>query len=549
MGLRDRLTDALGGAIGGALDIVSDSLEKANTARSEALALSETGKAQPLPPDPPAEDVKSLMVDPYALVDQLGYREKPGSLTYLTLRNMARKVPTFTAVEQTRITQVSAFGQRPEDDRDSGFEIVLRNDEDTMTKPDQKRANAIEDIILQTGTWWDPERDDFRSFLRKLVRDSLELDQACFEIQRDLKDRPTAFYAIDGATVRRADSLPQEPGQFDPEIVRYVQIYDEMVISEFGARDLCFGLRNPRTDIRANGYGYSELEMIIEVITASLWGFQYNKKQFSQGSLVHGILNFKGDVPDSKVDAFRRQWKMMIAGVQNAHKTPMTNVNDLQWIDFQRSNRDMEYSAWMDWLIKVTCAVMQFDPAEINFTYGNTGQASQMFGTNVDDKLKASKDRGLRPLLKDIANWLNVHIIWPLDPNFKLKFTGLDPKDEDKVLEHNKKRSEFIMTVDELRAQEDLDPLPDGQGEVILNSVWLQAKQGAEMGGMGMEGEEGEGEGEDESLGDVTELDQQQEQPDEPDFDQVFGETSEKSLQDADPLRKSRKVRVYEIEL
>jgi len=564
MGLRDRITDAIGGVIGGGLELITDSLAKANapTGKTDGTAaMVQKMDRATLPPEPTKDDPKALLVDPFAMVDQLGFRERPSALTYQTLRQMARRVPTFTAILQTRINQVASFAQRQKDKGDPGIGIVLRDHKKTPTRQDQKRMRYLEDFMLQTGSSRAPGRDGLRHFLRKIVRDTLELDQVGIEIQRNRKGDPCAFYALDGGTLRLVDVPPNAQSQEDPTRVRYVQIYDEVPISEFAAHELIFGVRNPRTDIAANGYGYSELEMLINVITASLWSFEYNKKVFSNGSLVNGVMNFKGSVPDRKVDAFRRQWKMMMTGVDNSHRIPMTNVDELQFIDLGKTNRDMEYGAWMDWLIKITCAVMQFDPAEINFSYGNTGQTSQMFSTPVDDKLKASKDRGLKPLLSDIAEWINTHIIWPLDPYFEFAFLGLDAETSSEALDRGKKQSEYLLTVDELRAQQDLEPMSDGKGEVILNTVWLQAAQAkdamaqqAEQGGMGadggMFGDGGDGEQESPGVESVA-----QGGGDEPpnggdfDFDSLFPPgQQQKSLTVEDQLRKSR-VRVYDIEL
>jgi len=569
MGLRDRFTDAVGSFLGGALDIASESLEKAvsskqadePSARGTGTTAMTANKARvPVPPEPSNEDPKGLLYDPFALIDQLGYRDRPSGLTYLTLRQMARRVPTYTAILQTRKNQVANFGQRQKDKREPGFGIILRDDEASPTKQDKIRMREMEDWMLQTGSRWVPGRDSFKTFLRKLVDDSLTLDQGCFEIVRNRKGLPAEFYAMDGATIRLADVPPGAEAQQDPNQVRYVQIYDEVIISEFAAHELNFGVRNPRTDIRVNGYGFSELEMIINVITATLWAFEYNTRFFKQGTAAKGVLNFKGTVPDSKLDSFRRYWKMMISGVGNAHRIPTTNVDDLQWIDLSTDNQKMGYADWMDWLTKICCGVMQFDPAEINFNYGNSGQQGQMFGTPVEQKLKHSKDRGLKPLLDDIADWINQHLIWPLDPYFSFAFLGLDAKAEDQAIDLSKKRGEFLMTVDELRAEEDLDPLPDGQGEVILNPVWLQNKQAAEMAAqqdqMGAEGMP-----EEEQPTDVLDVAGGGRENGGDEFSAIFGDGEEKSLPAVTDLKKSgpgraetkslpkRTVKVYEIEL
>lgn len=51
-----------------------------------------------------------------------------------------------------------------------------------------------------------------------------------------------------------------------------------------------------------------------------------------------------------------------------------------------------------------------------------------------------------------------------------------------------------VKTVDEIRAEMDEDPLPDGLGEIILDPVffqWFQSKTGADEGGEEGFGEEG----------------------------------------------------------
>jgi hypothetical protein len=256
----------------------------------------------------------------------------------------------------------------------------------------------------------------------------------------------------------------------------------------------------------------------------------------------------------------------MISGVNNAFRTPMTNVDELQWINLAMNNRDMEYGAWMDWLIKVTAAVYQFDPAEINFNYGNAGQDSQMFATPVDQKLKNSKDRGLRPLLDDVAQWINVHLIWQLDPRYKLAFVGLDAKSADQAVDLSQKKVRFLQTVDEIRAEDDLPPLPDGKGDVILDATWLQfvqAKEAQGQGGdMGQEGPMGEppmGDGNAEMPMDGDDS-QEEASPSEDDQDEMIRQVyqsaeQEKSFHPRDELRKStrptvkRTVITYEVEL
>lgn len=489
--VRERVSDALGGALGYVGNVAADSFEKA----AADVAKNRDGYPGDLPaglPEPAKEDPKALLYDPFAIIDQLGYKDRPSGITYYTLAEMVRRVPVIAGIIQTRINQVANFAVLQPDDREPGFRISLRDKDKSPTKKEKQRADDVARWLLNTGSSQALGKDTFDTFLRKVIRDSLTYDQACFEVVPNRKGEPADFYAVDAATIRIADLPPGAEIQDDPTRARYVQIYDDVVIAEFAIQELCFGVRNPRTGIRLNGYGFSELEMLISTITAMLWAFEYNRRFFSQGSATKGVLNFKGSIPDAKLDSFRRHWYAMINGVQNAWRTPITNAEELQWINLHASNRDMEFSAFFDFLIKVASGVFQFDSAEIGFVYGNTGQSSQMFQAPAEQRIKSSKDRGLRPLLRSLATWINRYLIWPIEPDMEIQFVGINPKDASEVIDQEKKQVSYKMTVDELRAEDDLPPLPDGKGEVILDPTWLQFSQAKDQEAMG-EGEEGGG--------------------------------------------------------
>jgi hypothetical protein len=85
---------------------------------------------------------------------------------------------------------------------------------------------------------------------------------------------------------------------------------------------------------------------------------------------------------------------------------------------------------------------------------------------------------------------MNKHIIWPINEDFEFQFVGFDSTTRSETADLATKQVKSYKTVDEVRAGEDLPALPDGQGEIILDPVWMQ-KHMAAQGGMGEEGEEG----------------------------------------------------------
>lgn len=423
-------------------------------------------------------DPKSLFWDPFAIVDALGYKDRPSPLTYQTLNSIVWKMPIVQSIIQTRVKQVSNFSRVQVDKYSPGFRVRMRDRKAVASPASEARSHQIEQWLLTTGSTENPGmRDSFSAFLQKIVRDSLTYDQATFEIVPARSGKPAEFYAVDAATIRIADTTRLFLSPKDTDVVRYVQIYDGLVIAEYTGRELCFGIRNPTSNIRNQQYGQSEVEMLVTTITALLWAFDYNQKFFSQGTAAKGIINFKGAIPEKQMRAFRRHWYSMVAGIDNAFKTPIVNADDMQWVNMQSTNKDMEYNAWMDFLIKIIAAIYGMDPMEVNFKYGDSGGGGAMFESANTSKLTASKDKGLKPLLETLEHWINAALIQPLDPDFAFEFVGLEANTPTEQADLNGKLVKTIKTVNEARAEEDMPPLPNGLGDIILDPVWFQHLQ------------------------------------------------------------------------
>jgi hypothetical protein len=311
----------LAGAFGAGLqDLAHDALTKAEGETQETGPGGrdkDTAEANPVPDKPAKEDPKSLMWDPYAIVEQLGFKDRPSQITYGTLRAIVRRMPVVGAVINTRIDQLAGFCVPQENRFQVGFRVKLRDSKRSPTKVERKWTEQMEQLLLRTGVTKHPRgRDSLETFIRKLAFDSLTFDQDCFEVVPDRKGRPCEWYAVDAATIRLADQQGARMDE-DTDATRYVQVYDGLVISEYAQSELAWGIRHPRTDIRLYGYGESELEQMITAITSLLCAWEYNQRAFSQGSSAKGILNFKGKLPGNQLEQFRRHWYMMLSGVEN----------------------------------------------------------------------------------------------------------------------------------------------------------------------------------------------------------------------------------------
>lgn len=455
----------------------------------------------------PVADRKSYIEPPILLMESLNYKDKPSSLTYNTLYQMATKNSVVGAVINTRVNQVSSFTKPARFNKDKlGYEIRLKNPTAVPTDEQTKMMTAIETFIENCGYKKDNTRDDFDQFIRKVVRDSLTYDQLTFEVIPDRRGLPAEFLAVDAATIRAAsedfryDPYMSETASKSSDEVKYVQVIDGTVVSWFTANELAFGIRNPRTSIYMQPYGFSELEQLITQITSHLYAEEYNSKFFSQGGTTKGIINLKQDpngvMSTQQLESFKRQWRSQVTGMTGAWKTPVVQIpNGIEYINVSQSNREMEFEKWMNYLINIVCAVYQIDPAEVNFPNngGVAGTGGGIFESSNESKLKNSKDKGLRPLLRFIESLINKYIVSRFSEEFVFNFTGIDEKSEDEEADFDAKTVKVYRTVNEIRADHGKEPLPNG--DIILDPSYLnyiQQKEAAEQQAQMMNGAGGE---------------------------------------------------------
>lgn len=435
-------------------------------------------------------NMKSFIFDPFNYRDSLGYKHRPGQVSYDTLRDMSR-APIIRSIINTRTEQVADFCQATDDVEKIGWTIRKKRKlftdkkENDLTDEDKHNVEKIIEFLLNGGirsnSW---HIDSFESFIRKFVPDSLIIDQATFEVVRNRKGMPIEFLVTDGATFRLAESFAGLVIREDQTPVQgyypaYVQIYQGLIKNEYYPWELCFGIRNPSSNIYTNGYGASELEDMIKIVTWMLYADTYNGKFFSQGAAPKGILKLSGSVNENRLKEFKQAWRAQVAGVQNAWKTPMLEADGLEWIDLQKSNNDMEFSAWQEYLIKLSCALYKIDPSEIGFHLSG-GAESPVYEGNQEYRLTYSKDKGLKPLLRFIAIKLNKYIVNALDSRYEFVWTGLEENTDQQQLDNDIKKVTNLETVNEVRGRRNLPPLKDG--DIILNSIYLQAKQGQQFG-------------------------------------------------------------------
>ena len=271
------------------------------------------------------------------------------------------------------------------------------------------------------------------------------------------------------------------------------------IVTAYTTDDLIYEPRNPRADVRLAGYGLGEAELLIRVVTGWLNAMTYNIKGFDSNSIPKGILNLVGEYSQEDLSAFRRYWNAMVRGINNAWALPVmasrTAESKVTYERIDSGYNEMYFAKWMTFLTSIVCAIYGMSPAEINFDSFTAGNTSALSGSDTAEKMAASKDSGLRPLMSYLESTISDFIIADFSDHYVFRWTGLDEEDQQQKFEIRK----LVLTVNELRAQEGLPPMDGPLGDAPVNpslvGPWMQMTMppqgGAGPGDPGAGGPEG----------------------------------------------------------
>lgn len=455
--------------------------------------------------------IQSVFFDPNDLSGNgKGFKDSKGILSFEILRRMGN-IHIIRSIVNTRIEQIQNFLHFSEDDQKEGFTIrkktsLFKESKKEISSVEKKKIEEIVEFLMNSGfnEKWD-NIDDFQTFVRKIAFDSLTLDQLAFEVVRDKGWNIKKYRAVDASLIRFLDSVDPkqrerlEDYRFKGYLPRFCMTWDDQILINPTTKEpilyypweLGFGIRNKSSDIRKNGYGTSELEILVELITGILWSVQYNMNNFSIGSTPKGFINVKNaNISDSNMNEFRQAWSQMMTGVRNAKRTPVINGIDLEWIDLDKSNREMEYQEWAQFLVIMVCSVYRIDPSELGFSFKNQAQIFGQDGQKA--RLQHSREKGLKPILIFLENIITKYIVSEIDEDYEFVFTGIEVEDEETQVNLDKIKLESGMVSMQDIFKKYSGREFDSENDIILNQVYQQAqasKQQQEMFGSSVPGE------------------------------------------------------------
>lgn len=424
--------------------------------------------------DPVSANISPLFAD-WALMDPSLSDRHLGTVlcTYSTLNSMTR-VPLVAAVIQTRINQVAEFAHPQPSPFSIGYRIVPTDPMKPLSRRDRVALGQAYECIHTAGDTYFP--GGFEAFLKAITRDTLSVDQVNFEPLRTKAGLPYGFVPVDPTTIRRAVPTREQLQDYrwDSDETGYVQVIDYDVVNEYSFRDMAWGIRRPRSSIRANGYGFPELEELIGVVANLVNAITYNSVNFTTGLNAHTLITLSSKMARGRFQEAERLITAGLSGIRNNKRIPVLQLDPMldEKLDVHllgKSNDEMQYAEWVNFLLKQICALFGMDPTELNFIFGNEGTKTQINGTDPSQRVSASREKGLRPLLRSISTWINQWIIQEGWPQFRFEFAGFDSQTEGDKLDMDNKSVQFWESPNAIRRARGKTPFPHPRAEYPLH--------------------------------------------------------------------------------
>lgn len=428
-------------------------------------------------PFPTANNKKSTGMQSVYLDDRRiqtfgDYYEHPGAFNYDMMRIMVDQTPILSSVILTRQRQVRRFCRTQESGKGPGFAIRSKDSAEKLGKSEIESIKLLEGFFTNCGWESSPrqrmrlKRDNFSQFMSKLTRDSLILDSAPIETEwkRNRALGLDGFYAVDGSTVR----LCTERGYQGEDEIYALQVVQGNIRAAYTYDDLIYLPRNPRSDVTVGGYGFSETELLVKVVTGLLNAMTYNLKYFDSNAIPKGLLHLSGDYAAEDLSAFKRYWNAMVKGINNAWSLPvMVSKNNESKASFENFGVDVNeimFSKWMTFLTSIICAIYGMAPDEINFESFTAGTSS-LSGSDTEEKLINSKDKGLRPLLAYFEDIFSDYIVAEFSDKYVFRWTGLDELNQTQSWTEE----QALRTVNEARKARGWEETKGDWGDAPLN--------------------------------------------------------------------------------
>ena len=229
----------------------------------------------------------------------------------------------------------------------------------------------------------DNTEPDFATFQGRFMEDILTFDAGSIaRLAQDIEDpKPGWSRILPGNEIMRW--LTENRYVPIPPNTAYTwEPYGEGNKGDFTRDELCYAMQNPRYD----GYGYSPVECIIHVITASLYADIYALESLKEANIPPAIINLGKDISGTDRDAYQQAFENRMLGSGRHKVSFVAGTDKVDAVTLRNMTaQDMELDKYQRWTLQIKCMVYGVSPQDIGVVidfHRTTAEVQQVITSN-----------------------------------------------------------------------------------------------------------------------------------------------------------------------
>lgn len=260
--------------------------------------------------------------------------------------------------------------------------------------------------------------ENMRMLLDRIIEDILVMDAGWIEIIRSVDGKNiVGLNSVDAATLRPVvDNYGNTPGK-----IAYKQFISDKEVAAFTRDDLIYIMANPQNSLAGYGYWLSPIESIMLQVQASMEAEMYNMKTFSSNNVPAWLLDL-GDVAEEEAEQVMATWNATVIWNTEAMKFMWGSWADRKYTPFQKSNKDMQFSQYIEWLSRIKLATYWLTAQDANIDVDLNRSTAEVHASMSNARWVKSMKR----LIEEYFTRGIIRKMWDTDGFKKIEFAFID---------------------------------------------------------------------------------------------------------------------------
>ena len=396
------------------------------------------------PQEPGAQQIAGRRFD-----YQVGYnfRLSPRNdelISFSQLRALADGYDLLRLVIETRKDQIEALD----------FSIKKRGAEKPGKKSDGPDATAQK---IEAFFRYPDQQHTWQTWLRMLLEDLFVIDAPVIYPRMTRGGDLYSLDIIDGATIKLVlDDGGRTP---PPPDVAYQQVIKGLPAVDYSRDELLYLARNLRS---WKVYGYSPVEQVIATVNIALRRQVSQLQYYSEGNIPEALVGVPATWNPDQIRQFQEYWDSILEGntAQRRHAKFIPGDIAKNYVPTREPVLKDEYD---EWLARIVCFAFSIPPTQF---------VKQQNRATAETAMQQAKEEGIAPLLKYIKSFMDMIISrYFKQPGYEFSWRDdeqIDPLAQAQTNDYKLRNGS--KTINEVRADDGLDPLPDGDEPMIYTA-------------------------------------------------------------------------------